>query len=84
MEKEGEQTAKRKRQDRVPRESMDELLKQLKLAFSDLENGHVVSDKEFPETATDFFDQISSWFSSVVQTKQQQIDQQAGKPHMYQ
>jgi len=61
-----------------------ELLRYLQLSNEDLEKGHVVSQKEFPETATDFFDQLGAWFSSVVASKQQQLDQHTAKPHMYQ
>jgi len=73
------------REKRPPqKESTGELLKILQLNTEDLETGYVVSQKDFPETATDFFDQIGAWFSSVVASKQQQLDQQNAKPHMYQ
>jgi len=69
---------------RPQKESTGELLRILQLKTEDLETGYVVSQKDFPETATDFFDQLGAWFSSVVASKQQQLDQQMGKPHMYQ
>jgi len=88
-EQEGEEgTKKRKKAKgkdrRSQKESTEELLRTLLLKPEDLDKGHVVSQKEFPETATDFFDQIGAWYSSVVASKQQQLDQQASKPHMYQ
>jgi len=71
-------------QRRNQKESMDELMKSLQMRPDDIDKGHVVSEKDFPETATDFFDQIGAWYTSVVASKQQQLDKQTAKPHMYQ
>jgi len=81
---EGEERRKKRGKGKPQKESMEELLKILLLKNEDLDKGCVVSHKDFPETASDFFDQISAWFSSVVASKQQQLDQHASKPHMYQ
>jgi len=81
---EGEERRKKRGKGKPQKESMEELLKILLLQNEDLDKGCVVSHKDFPETASDFFDQISAWFSSVVASKQQQLDQHASKPHMYQ
>jgi len=74
---------KRVKEERMPKEAMEELLTTLKMIPQDLEKGHIVWEKEFPETATEFFDQVAAWFSSVVASNQQ-LDQHSLKPHMYQ
>jgi len=83
-EERGQKKKVKNKEKRPQKESMGELLRVLQLSTEDLGTGHIVASKDFPETATDFFDQIGAWYSSVVASKQQQLDQQISKPHMYQ
>ncbi|GBG27946.1 Hypothetical Protein FCC1311_041692 [Hondaea fermentalgiana] len=61
---------------RMARKKLQTLLDDLDLSAEKLEEGHNVWIKELPETAGEFFEQASSWFSAVLERNQKQLAEQ--------
>jgi len=82
-DKDGKKEKIRRKRKAAFDESLQDLMRELGIEPEELSKGHVVSDKKFPATANEFFEQLGSWFQTVVQSKSMAIGQSGTKPGMY-
>lgn len=81
-EEDGAKTKKRKTDGEQKRSEKEQLLYDLSLTDY-YGHAHVDSVKEFPPTASQFFEELGRWFTSVVTRRSAKLEKDQSRNHLY-